>query len=102
MDGSFTYSPIRPVVFSDDIQWTLYPNPSSGIFNLVYQLNDGLSLSLKIYDASGRTIKTYSAIGTGFQQKLIVDLQDSKIPSGLYMLEAGAGERKQYFKLLKQ
>lgn len=102
MDGSFSYSPIRPVVFTSDIQWTLYPNPSAGIFNLVYQSDDGLPLSVKVYDVSGKMVKTYSVIGTGFQQKLIVDLQSSTIPSGLYMLEASSGEKKQFFKLLKQ
>ena len=33
-DGRFNYSAIRPVVFDDEINWQVYPNPSSGIFNL--------------------------------------------------------------------
>ena len=29
-DNTFIYSPVRPVVFNDDIQWQVYPNPSNG------------------------------------------------------------------------
>ena len=40
LDGKFAYSPIRPVVFDDEIKWQVYPNPSSGLFNLVCQATE--------------------------------------------------------------
>lgn len=101
-DGSFSYSAIRPVVFTNDVQWQVYPNPSAGVFNLTYQLADGESLTVRVYDATGKAIKQYSSNATGFLQKMVIDLQAGGVPSGLYMLEAEAGGKKQFFKLLKQ
>jgi hypothetical protein len=97
-DGSFKYSPVRPVVFSEDVLWMVYPNPSSGLFYLSYQLPEGELLSIKVYDASGRLVEQNSASGTGFVQKLPVELK----ATGLYMLEASGGGKKQFFKLLRQ
>jgi hypothetical protein len=97
-DGSFSYSPVRPIVFSEDVPWLVYPNPSSGLFYLSYQLPEGELLLVKLYDASGRTIQQYSVNGTGFVQKLPVEIKTN----GLYMLEASGGGKKQFFKLLRQ
>lgn len=97
-DGSFKYSPVRPIVFTKDVQWLVYPNPSSGTFYLSYQLPAGELLSVKIYDASGRTVQQLSANGTGFVQKLWIELKSN----GLYILEASGGDKKQFFKLVKQ
>ncbi|HRE38059.1 MAG TPA: S8 family serine peptidase [Chitinophagaceae bacterium] len=97
-DGSFKYSPIRPVVFSEDMPWSVYPNPSTGLFYLNFQLAEGEMLTLKVYDASGRTIQQQMVNGTGFLQKISIDLK----ANGLYMLEAAGGNKKQFFKLLKQ
>ncbi|MEO6610932.1 MAG: S8 family serine peptidase [Chitinophagaceae bacterium] len=101
-DGSFSYSAIRPVVFTDDVQWQVYPNPSAGIFNLVYQLTEGETLTVKIYDGAGKTIKQYSTLATGFLQKMTVDMQEKVFASGLYLLEASSGTKKQVFRLIKQ
>jgi hypothetical protein len=97
-DGSFSYSPVRPVVFTEDVPWLVYPNPSPGLFYLSYQLPEGELLSVKVFDATGRTIQQYSANGTGFIQKLPVELKTN----GLYLLEASGSGKKQFFKLLKQ
>ena len=97
-DGSFKYSPIRPVVFSEDLLWSVYPNPSTGLFYLNFQLAEGEMLTIKVYDASGRTIQQQMVNGTGFLQKIPIDLK----ANGLYMLEAVGGNKKQFFKLLKQ
>lgn len=101
-DGRFTYSPIRPVVFSNDILWQVYPNPSTGVFNLVYQLPDGENLHVRVIDMNGKTVKQYSVLSTGFLQKQLIDLGGKQVPPGLYMLEAESGGHKQFFKILKQ
>ena len=51
---------------------------------------------------TGKAIKQYSSNATGFLQKMVIDLQARGVPSGLYMLEAEGGGKKQFFKLLKQ
>jgi hypothetical protein len=101
-DGSFSYSAIRPVVFDEEIKWQVYPNPSSAIFNLSYQLNEGEGMAVRVYDLNAREIKQYHLIANGFVQKLNIDLHESQFAPGLYLLEAVSGEKKQVFKMMKQ
>jgi hypothetical protein len=101
-DGSFDYSAIRPVVFGNEIKWNLFPNPSEGKFNLSFQLNEGEVMRLKVYDLNGRLVKQLNAEASGFIQKISIDLQDPHYASGLYFVEASAGERKESFRIVKQ
>jgi hypothetical protein len=99
-DGSFTYSPIRSVVFNDAVLWQVYPNPSNGIFNLVFQMNNNEEFKASIIDAKGSTLKHYKMNGNGFLQKLNIDL--TMMASGVYLLQVDAGGRQETFKLYKQ
>ncbi len=101
-DGSSTYSEIRPLVFSGAVKWDIYPNPSSGQFNLVFQLNATETLHLRVLDASGRVVWSGSQVATGFLQKQLVDLSAGTYASGLYLLEAESEGKVQSFRLLKQ
>lgn len=101
-DGSFTYSATRSVVFNDEIKWQINPNPSTGKFNLTYQANDGLDITVKVFDVNGKTIKVYQSIATGFVQKINIDIAEPKFASGLYLLDVTVGEKHQSFKLIKQ
>jgi len=101
-DGRVSYSAVRPVLFSNNIVWQVYPNPSNGLFNFNYQANDGTAVLIKLYDINGRKVKQYPAVATGFEQKAVIDLRDAGFSAGLYLLEATAGDRKQSFRLLKQ
>ena len=101
-DGSFTYSAIRPVIFDQFVQWQVYPNPSNGIFNLSFQANGGEKISVKLYDLSGKIVKQYSTEASGFVQKINIDIRDAGYASGLYLIEATAGENKKSFRVLKQ
>ncbi|HMK25679.1 MAG TPA: T9SS type A sorting domain-containing protein, partial [Chitinophagaceae bacterium] len=101
-DGSFKYSAIRPVVFNEEINWQLFPNPSSGIFNLTFQAADGEAMTLKVYDVTGKIVKQYNLIANGFVQKLSIDLHEPGFANGLYLLDVQAGNRKQSFRLIRQ
>ncbi|MEI9946212.1 MAG: S8 family serine peptidase [Chitinophagaceae bacterium] len=101
-DGTFFYSEVKAVVFSDELTWQVYPNPSSGIFNLVYQKNEGEPIAIKVYDVYGRMIKQLNFAGNGFVQKSQIDLSNPQFGSGMYMVEVTTAEKKQVFKLLKQ
>jgi hypothetical protein len=101
-DGTISYSAIRPVVFSNDVPWLLYPNPSNGIFNLSFQASDGDRVDVKLYDAAGKMIKRYNNRATGFIQKLEIDLNDPSFATGMYLLEAVAGNEKKSFRLIKR
>lgn len=101
-DGSFSYSEIRAVLFSDAITWQVYPNPSGGHFTLLYQVNSGETVSAKVYDAKGSVVKEMRNAATGFLQKLNLDLSANNYASGVYLLQIEAGAEKKTFKLYKQ
>jgi hypothetical protein len=100
LDGSFTYSPIRSVVFDEPVQWQIYPNPSTGLFSLVYQLNNSEEIHARIIDTKGSIIKEYRKTSNGFPQKLNIDLLGKA--SGVYLLQVDAAGKQQTFKLYKQ
>ncbi len=101
-DGSFRYSAVRPVVFNDELTWQIYPNPSKGNFNLVFQVNDGELITVKVYGINGKLVRQYHRKANGFVEKLAIDLEGPGFASGLYMVEAVAGEKKQQFKVIKE
>ena len=101
-DGSYTYSAIRPIVFNSDFTWQVYPNPSKGIFNLVYQLNEGENISVKVFDVNGKLIRQLKSVANGFMQKLTIDLQAQKFAAGLYLIQSETGDKKEVFKIIKQ
>jgi Secretion system C-terminal sorting domain len=93
---------VRPVVFSDEVKWQVYPNPTNGLLSLVLQGNDGETASIKLYDASGRVIKQQTQATNGFVQKIWIDLGEKNIPAGLYLLEVTVNDRTQVFRVMKQ
>ncbi|HYM94345.1 MAG TPA: T9SS type A sorting domain-containing protein, partial [Chitinophagaceae bacterium] len=101
-DGTFSYSNVRPVVFNDEIKWQVYPNPSAGIFNLIFQSGNDQAMAVKVYDMNGRLIQQANTMANGFVQKLVIDLHESKYASGLYLIRAEAGGKKQSFTFMKQ
>ena len=101
-DNTFVYSPVRPVVFNDDFQWQVYPNPSDGSYNFIYQLNQGETVSLKVYDVNGKLVRRKDLFGNGFIQKVPIDLESAKFAPGIYLLSAEAGGKKFSIKLVKQ
>ncbi|HYH16302.1 MAG TPA: T9SS type A sorting domain-containing protein, partial [Flavisolibacter sp.] len=101
-DGSFTYTPIRPVLFADPVNWQVYPNPSNGLFYLTYHLNTRAKFEAHVYDSKGRLVQQYTKEGNGGWQKLAIDLSSSALSSGIYLLRVTTDGKQQYFKLTKQ
>ena len=102
INGSFTYSEVRSVVFNNEITWQVYPNPSSGLFEVVMQAGDGTDVIIKVHDVNGRLVKETKSKANAFVQKIMVDLDGAKYSSGMYLLEVSAGERKQVFRVIKK
>ena len=101
MNGSHSYSSVRPVIFTDDMKWQVFPNPSSGIFSLLFQLNQGEKVDINVYDATGRLVHKTSTIATGFVQRANLYLESANYIPGLYLVEATAGKNKKTFKVVK-
>ncbi|ANE52554.1 S8 family serine peptidase [Flavisolibacter tropicus] len=101
-DGTFSYSPIRSIIFANPVTWMVYPNPSNGKFYLTYQLNSVEKLEAQVFDAKGRLVQQYKKEGNGGWQKLAIDLSSASFPSGVYLLRVTTGDKLQSFKLNKQ
>lgn len=101
-DGSFQYSPVRMVMFEEAVLWQVYPNPGTGLFSLIYQVNGNAPMDARLYDARGRLVKEFSSGATGFPQKLNIDISANNYASGMYLLRVRTGEKEQVFKLYKQ
>ncbi|MDB5197734.1 MAG: family serine peptidase, partial [Flaviaesturariibacter sp.] len=101
-DGSFRYSAIRPVTFADAVLWNVYPNPSAGIFFLVYETAVSEKLSLQVFNAQGALVMQEEKAGTGYPQKLVLNLKNKVFAAGMYLLKVKAGDQEQAFKLNKQ
>lgn len=101
-DGSIRYSALRPVFFSDDFSWQVYPNPSKGLFMLLMQQESNEKINVAVYDVNGKRVKQQEIMANGYVQKINVDLQAVQYPAGMYMIEVNAGGRKEVFKVVKQ
>jgi hypothetical protein len=101
-DNTFAYSPVRPVVFNDEIQWQVYPNPSNGLYNFVYQLDQGEKMDIKVYDVNGKLVKQTILNGNGFVQKAELDLKAAKFAPGIYLLLAETAEKKFSIRMIKR
>ncbi|MFM7023186.1 MAG: T9SS type A sorting domain-containing protein [Flavobacteriales bacterium] len=79
-DSRFEYSDIVSVSACDDheIAFSIYPNPSSGIFSLIYSGNKNSVRSIEVMNALGQNV--YRLIG--YSQML--DLSD--LPEGIYFI----------------
>ena len=99
LDGSFSYSPIRSVLFNETVLGRVYPNPSTGFFNLVFQIDAGNNFEAKVFDVKGSLVREYHRTATGLLQKLSIDL--SAAPAGMYLLQTDAAGKRQAFKLYK-
>ena len=100
LDGSFVYSPVRSVLFEDAQLWQVYPNASTGIFNLVFQLSDHETMTARVFDSKGSQVKEYRATGNAQPQKLSIDL--TLQANGAYLLELITKGEKKVLKLYKQ
>ena len=99
-DGSYFYSPVRSVMFRSVEVWQVYPNPSSGVFNLVYQAAEGTHVTALLTDFSGRMLATYRLQASGQVQKQ--ELHLTAQPAGVYLLQVKSGDRTEVYKLYKQ
>ncbi|MEO6283769.1 MAG: S8 family serine peptidase [Dyadobacter sp.] len=101
IDSTYAYSRVRPVVFEEQKEWNVYPNPSTGVFYITYQANIGGEISLNVYDLNGRVFQSTKSMATGFLQKQKIDLSGSQFVQGKYVLEVVNGKDKQVFQMLK-
>ncbi len=103
INGNITYSDAIPIVFTEDLNWQVYPNPSDNIFSLNYQLAPGQKISLRLTDLHGKKILQKELLTNGFLQKEDIALAPGRYAPGIYLLEIFLpnGERK-LFRLVRK
>ncbi|MCE7067785.1 S8 family serine peptidase [Dyadobacter sp. CY326] len=100
-DGSYQFSSVKPVFFDNKPAWQVYPNPSAGIFYMLYQASTGAEVVVNVYDNGGRKFQSSKSAATGFVQKHKLDLTGPEYVSGIYLLEIVSGKEKQVFQVFK-
>ena len=78
---------------------SVFPNPSGGVFDVVYSLSDIGEVRLDLFDGSGRRVKQlFGGSGGDGVHRLRFDLRD--LGSGLYFLRLRAGKKERIKKVL--
>lgn len=75
---------------------TVYPNPAKNEINVSFEAKDGKSLTLNVFDASGKQVLSQNA-ADGVNK---IDI--SRIPAGAYVLTVEGGKEKLTEKFIKQ
>lgn len=98
--GNYVYSRSQPIIWTDELQWTVYPNPSpGGLFNLRYQAESNEVVWINIYNSAGALLRQQQVKGNGFVENLVIDM--SKYATGLYFLHANTGRQSISLKMVK-
>lgn len=76
-----------------------YPNPFNPVTKIKYDLPESRFVSIKIYDALGREVKTLlnEFINAGFHE---LDFNGEDLPSGLYLYKIQAGSFSRAMKMI--
>lgn len=89
----FCHSTVTNIEDAARVYVGIYPNPSSGIFNIYVNEKNA---SIKIYDLEGKLI----VLKETFQNNTEINLQD--FPAGIYILKVSSAKGSYYEKLLKE
>lgn len=87
--GVFLISGVEESAVVNDV--LMYPNPTSGIVNVQFNLAEQSDVKISIKDASGRVVREYSQ-AKGAQGLNVVALPLNALPEGIYFLELSAGD----------
>ena len=79
--------------------FSLYPNPNDGSFNIKFNSNSNKNIKVAVYDMRGREIFTKSYQNSGLFEQ---NLQLSNVQSGIYLVNIQDGEQKMVKKIVVQ
>ncbi len=84
------YTGMTNVTGSESDLFTVQPNPSSGVFQLI-PANDHVAMSITVYDATGRTVKAPFLVAG--KRAVSLDLGDAA-PGAYYVLATSNGQQR--------
>ncbi len=79
--------------------FTLYPNPNNGSFNIQFNSNTGSEIKVNVHDVRGREIFNKSYDNNGLFNE---NLQLNNVQSGVYLVTVQDGARKEVKKIVVQ
>ncbi len=98
--GNYSYSKVIPVLYSKELSWKVFPNPSSGYFTLRYQLSNGERGTMNIYNSLGQLVKSQTVTGDGYVQTMGIDMASLPYQKGMYLVKVFTDNYNETFKLL--
>jgi uncharacterized repeat protein (TIGR01451 family) len=83
-----------------EMNWNIYPNPSTNILNINFQLSSSEKIKVEIYNLYGQKIKTlvHEEFNKGIHQEKI---QVETLSNGVYFIQLTIGSSKQVKKFVK-
>jgi hypothetical protein len=100
-DGSLDYSRIQSVSFDGKADWRTFPNPSTGIVNVLFQADAGAIVQIKTYDLQGNLLLKSNVKASGMEQKHAIKLSESVYSQGFYIIEVTSNLQKKVFRIVK-
>ena len=79
--------------------FTLYPNPNNGSFNIQFNSNTGNEIKINVHDVRGREIFAKSYNNNGLFNE---SLELNNVQSGVYLVTVQDGVRKEVKKIVVQ
>jgi PKD repeat protein len=81
----------------------IFPNPTSDILNLEYNLSKTEEINIALHDLQGRQVKILKSETQSFgNQKATFNLADYNLAEGVYLIKMSIGEDTQWFKIVLQ
>jgi len=98
----FSIAPVTNVTIleSDPLELDLFPNPSTGLFNVSVDLDAPTSVSMTLYDSAGRMVKQVlqkAPLGAGTHS---VEVNLTAVPTGIYFMQVETEQRSVYRKVI--
>lgn len=85
------------VITDGDLQFVLYPNPSTKDFHITVESSDASNADIVVYDLAGRAIEKHTALPVGADVAVGKDLAP-----GIYMIQVTHGGQSKMVKVTKQ
>jgi hypothetical protein len=100
-DESSDYSRIQSISFDSKADWKTFPNPSTGIVNVLFQADAGSIVQVKTYDLQGNLLLKSNVKASGMEQKHTINLSQTAYLQGFYIIEVTSDLQKKIFRIVK-
>ena len=89
-------------MFGNKNEWSIYPNPVTNLLQVITQAEAGKKVEIQLVNTIGHVLLNMSVVGTGFPEKVQMDVKQLRIPAGLYVIKISSGTEVRQFKVVKQ